>query len=56
LSISLNLKQNCGITNGFAGGSTSPETTNGWNAAIDAKVKSAVGFHLATVGYLLIGV
>ncbi len=54
-SISLNLRQYCGITKGLAGGSTSPETTNGWNAAIEAIVNSVVGFQRETTGYLFIG-
>jgi hypothetical protein len=44
------------MTKGLAGGETSPETTKGWKAAIDAMVKSVVGFHLAITGYLAIGV
>src|SRR3989344_6091280 len=56
LSVSPNRRQNWGMTSGLAGGSTSPDITNGWNAAIDALVYSIVGFHRATVGYRFTGV
>jgi hypothetical protein len=54
LSRSLNLTQNYGQINGFAGGSSSPVTQYGWKQKIPAATNSTSFLHLATTGYLLI--